>query len=377
MSFSNSEVIRRFKINKPNRNHGGKSTWKGSTVFSEDRTLYSWGRHFVLAYRFKDNSALFLMNADKYSSSTNGHQADVQRALAGPTLSFSALNAAGVWPDDIKAADVLEYSSGKTNWLLRDPDGVLYEYTHNKENVIGNRFKAPSVGEFRESKFTHTEKVVAMEESGWKQGFWHTADTVLLKAHRRRSMMHPDGEMVYLLSGVDEGSYFLSELGGPANTLDEAYRQLKPQQVHDADSDGRNVQRQGEWYFVPTPLTREDIREKMGRYAAMLTGSEKKPKLATVEAFKKAVRPRAMCHPIRDAEGAPMAMRSRNVHQATRTILFPDEPNGMLVSGKVYHRRAVNGELTREHATVDLGDVWHRVYVNTEKNSWGSTGRVD
>lgn len=374
MSFSNSEVILRFKNNKINRNHGD-CTWKGSSVFSEGDALYSYGRWFALAYRFKDDPNLFLMNADRYSSSTSSHQGEVQRVLTGPVLSFSALDAAGVRPRDVKSTDILEYSSGHTNWLLRDPDGKYFVYSYNTETITAEPFKAPSVGEFRTSRFSHSEKIQEYEKKGWVQGFWHTADTVLIKTVRRRSIVSPDGETVYLLSGVDEGSYFLSELPGPASSLDEAYRLLKPKAVHDAESAGLEVQRQGEYYFVPTSLTREDIREKMGRFAAALTGN--KPKLATVEAFKKAVRPRGICHPIRDAKDAPSAIRSRNVHVATRTITFPDEPLGMLVSGKVYHRRSLSGELTREHATVQLGDTWHRVYVNTEKMSWGSTGKVD
>jgi len=40
-------------------------------------------------------------------------------------------------------------------------------------------------------------------------------------------------------------------------------------------------------------------------------------------------------------------------------------------------RPSLDSRLTREHFTLTLGETWHRVYRNTERESWGQNGRVD
>jgi len=56
------------------------------------------------------------------------------------------------------------------------------------------------------------------------------------------------------------------------------------------------------------------------------------------------------------------------------------EVNGVLYAkGRVSHRSgpSLDSRLTREHFTLTLGETWHRVYRNTERESWGQNGRVD
>ena len=52
----------------------------GSRMFIEGDVIYSYGRHFPIALRLKDN--IFLVNIDKYSSSTSRHQSYVISAIS-------------------------------------------------------------------------------------------------------------------------------------------------------------------------------------------------------------------------------------------------------------------------------------------------------
>jgi hypothetical protein len=49
-------------------------------IFSEDGFLYSYGYHFVMAVRCKDG---FIVNKDRYSSTTSHHQSLVRRSVSG------------------------------------------------------------------------------------------------------------------------------------------------------------------------------------------------------------------------------------------------------------------------------------------------------
>jgi hypothetical protein len=48
-------------------------------VFVEGDTIYSYGRHFPIAHRIRDNEYLF--NDDRYSVTTSKQQRDVENAL--------------------------------------------------------------------------------------------------------------------------------------------------------------------------------------------------------------------------------------------------------------------------------------------------------
>lgn len=58
----------------------GAEKGKGNNMFIEGNVLYSYGHHFPLAVR---TSGGFLINQDKYSSSTSKHQSYVRRSLSG------------------------------------------------------------------------------------------------------------------------------------------------------------------------------------------------------------------------------------------------------------------------------------------------------
>lgn len=57
----------------------------GHNFYFVGPALYSYGSHFVIAYRYQraDGSAFFILNADTYSMSTTRHQYDARRAIPG------------------------------------------------------------------------------------------------------------------------------------------------------------------------------------------------------------------------------------------------------------------------------------------------------
>jgi hypothetical protein len=58
----------------------GSTTGKGSHLFIEGDTIYSYGYHFPVARRNADGTVW--LNPDKYSVSTTRHQSLVRNALA-------------------------------------------------------------------------------------------------------------------------------------------------------------------------------------------------------------------------------------------------------------------------------------------------------
>lgn len=57
----------------------GATKGKGSNMYIEGHTIYSYGSHFPLAIRFSENS--FYVNRDIYSQSTSQHQSYLRNAF--------------------------------------------------------------------------------------------------------------------------------------------------------------------------------------------------------------------------------------------------------------------------------------------------------
>ena len=58
----------------------GDTKGKASRMFIEGRAIFSYGNHFPISIRLKNNKWLF--NKDKYSSSTSAHQRYVYSAIS-------------------------------------------------------------------------------------------------------------------------------------------------------------------------------------------------------------------------------------------------------------------------------------------------------
>jgi hypothetical protein len=169
-------------------------------------------------------------------------------------------------------------------------------------------------------------------------GFWHILGAALIE-HAEK----------HYLCALDGNSYFVSELPCRVKTVVDAFECLKPEPVHRAEKEGKSALRQGEWFFVPTGLDDKGMAKKFN-----LT-----QKALLVQAAVSAL---------------PRIDESGNQHQC---LQFKSDDGICYARGKVFHRPP-NGEgLTREHATVNLGDQWYEVWKNTEIRSWSQHGQFD
>lgn len=322
--------------------------------------LYSYGPHFELARwvrpvttgkRADRHAGFWLLNGDKYSSSTLRHQTAVRSAVqrtGAPVviLPHTPLRRAGIdlatilpvevtqdrtvprtypsrealpgrYASDASLAYYLEHSD---DWgaVTANPDGT---YTvKNADHVLGESV-------FHASYETR-ERVL---EPG---DIWHSHRTVKASA--------------YFLSAFDAQErtrhYFLAQLpqGKAPVSVKDAFEMLRPAQVKDADRRGEQITRQGDIFAVPSVLITRDLR-----------------KLADGAPIVK---------------GAPLLSQR---HTATEVINLP--------SGRTFAR----GTLTHTgggHQRQKMGDgkTWHLIVKNTvptdehgQNRAWSYIGQID
>jgi hypothetical protein len=301
-----------------------------SNIFAENGVLYSYGKHFPLAIRQPEETNLstgkewYLLNGDKYSSSTSGHQSlTFRHLLHEPRVSFTAIEQAGFIPSKAILVDFTkdyqDYWSWRdskngveelTNWKRKQPIGVMLSETHaSVDNVI----------------------------HGLKKG-----DLLSVSAHRVGSVVLQGGVQHYLCS-MDENSYFVSLLPHRVASVEEAFSALKPSVVSLAEGLGKEVKRQGEWFFIK--FEREELKS-LG---------------IKVKDFTR----RGYLLPKEDV--------SSNDHIATRA--FINDSGRMFVTGTIRHKNRWGGR--GDHRTVKLGMEVYEAHVNTALRSWSSAGNVD
>lgn len=144
-------------------------------------------------------------------------------------------------------------------------------------------------------------------------------------------------ERKYLM-GFDEKHLFISGLPkDDIKTVEDAHQSLKHQAVVEAEKEGKEVKRQGEYFFVPLDeKEKEDFFEKVDR--------DKKIK----------------------AKRDKLSRRGQRSHFVRRLIR-------MRRNRKVYAQGAVTHE---QHNPLILSN-WHMVYKNRETESPGITGFID
>ncbi len=191
---SHAEVIAKFSK--------GATKGKGSNVFIEGNTVYSYGKHFPLLVRMPWG---LLQNADKYSVSTAKHQRLASR-VADVLIPFSALRNAGIYNDYIK--ELIE-----TFKLIQTLPGAyeLRSYVNAQGETVKYEERRPSA-----CVFTANKK--------------------------------------YYISSMDNQNYFISELPRKAKSVQDAFNMLLPKECK-----GKRYERQGEFFFIPSSLTTKDI----------------------------------------------------------------------------------------------------------------------
>jgi hypothetical protein len=282
-------------------------------VYSEGDTVYSYGRHFPMAIVMRDrprNAFLdtdwqrganivgsptvgkprwVLVNGDRYSVTTSGHQSTVRSVversgLPSIIVPFSALRAAGIDLTSIRILEVrpdrwetYSHSADEVNGphvTMDDPSGATVERTrrlwnHSHPDADDSGFytetydapvQVPDPNR-RKVRDTAYSQVAELGEDGrwhWETRQHFLGDSLFsAKAHGRRRRF---------LSSFDyqesQPLYFLCELPrrSKAETVEGAYTDLRPQLVRDADAAGVEVTRQGDMFAVPTTLSTREIK---------------------------------------------------------------------------------------------------------------------
>ncbi len=156
----------------------------------------------------------------------------------------------------------------------------------------------------------------------------------------------------------------------------ETYVGIKPQQLHSRRRrlrNGAKIYRQGEFMFVPRPdyvppeplgISRDEILTRVTIRAERWRDSGSGNPHIAREAYRQFGQPVYVCwqHP----EG---------LTEEERLVLYSQDPAARKFYWR-YHVKDpdvyVRGTIRHpEHATIDLGRVWHRVYVNTEGQAHG------
>lgn len=289
------------------------------TVFTDGgRELYSYGHHFTLAeYIGERGQGFFLLNGDRYSVTTSGHQSLTRSAIPSWAQSLivpaSALAAAGVIVDTIRPLEILEdrvehwsEDCGEA-WDIDDPRAVARwdvaqdseypfpSYLHGLPGRVGREWhvrgsNVHAVELLRGHDYGRGDYV--NYRPGERVSFYDTAGNSVETTHDGRftvgrsrhwlgaslfsARVHGRKERCKFLSGFDQNEarplYFLALLPRcTARTVDEALHALAPRAVHAAHAQSRDVVRQGDVFAIATSLdtrtvTRRALRkEKRGK----------------------------------------------------------------------------------------------------------------
>lgn len=113
--MSHKLIVKKFASRTINKRTGIVS-WKGSNIFCDEDTIYSYGRHFPMAVYLGEHPKykyFFIKNTDKYSSSTSCHQGMVSHSCAGPEVPRLALNNAVADAETLKFESEFELGGKK------------------------------------------------------------------------------------------------------------------------------------------------------------------------------------------------------------------------------------------------------------------------
>jgi len=352
-----------------------RSYRRGSKVFYEGDVLYSFGTHFELAVKCRNNG--YVLNGDRYSSTTSGHQSltrsvaerhkqeTTNRVTHHCIIPFSALQAAEVKPEDVFILDVTE-----DTW----------------ETV---KRKNPKTGEMEEHQIHHL-------------------GASLVRVGTKR-----------YLSSIDNSSrrymFYLVELKSRrVNTVEDAFRDLAGS-LSDEQYERYllgEIKRQGEYFLEPrSELITRELKKKAKKTRVKLEGildvKVKTPHSKRV--VKEVIRRENMGYggigreqiQVMRQRGVPyyvlldrghagliipkgaiirgnsmyvgnalvkqfdLSHGIGNPHVARDAIQTPD---GLFVQGTLRHT---------EHRMIRMNNTWHRVYKNTARGSWSASGNVD
>jgi hypothetical protein len=242
-------------------------------------------------------------------------------------------------PDDFEGSYHFYGDEGKVERSFRENG----EFKREKADPLSLPiYEGTKVGMFIPDSWNESKA-----EDRFVSGSWHVLGASLIKNENR-----------LFLASLDEGSYFLAELKGSPKTVEDAFLSMQPDVVTKAVVDGKEVKRQGEWFFIKVSDTRHEFVDSIG---------------ISLSAFSRE------CRNNGHGGKTPLPQRDNpdgsgsNTHETT---IFKHDGK-LYCTGKVYHRDPNTSRLSRQHATVDLGDAVYEAHINVEVQSWSMDGSFD
>ena len=262
--------------------------WTSVNVFYSGRTIYSYGTHFVMGYML--SPGVVWLNGDRYSNTTSRHQSELRAAVAraggrAVIVPGSALDAAGIDYRTIEPVSIeAERWDATRHEADEPPAGMRTELPARPYVSFGDNYRSSiSLSDTVPPVWSDTgapadnyvgwilsdgRQQAVMRTAGGRYE-WHTirhwlGDAVFTAERTSRWGSFGSGTRVHWLSSFDRQEsqplYFLSQLPGPADTVDAATESLAPDSVRTARDMGRNVVRQGDMFAIETGMTTRALR---------------------------------------------------------------------------------------------------------------------
>lgn len=215
-------------------------------VSADTLTAYSYGSHFPLSVLMPEGDVVrgwWLVNGDRYSHITSGHQSTLRSALLRTglpmlTVPFTALDSAGIRRSTVRPVHVTD-----DTWTTVTRYGTAGDCPSWADSIT-------DLGDGRRS---------------WTVQEHHLGGAVLTATYRVWDGTADHVATASFLSAFDEqeghGLYFLAQLpeGCHPQTVAEAFTMLRPAEVLKADMLGVHVTRQGDVFAVPASVTTREL----------------------------------------------------------------------------------------------------------------------
>jgi hypothetical protein len=170
-------------------------------------------------------------------------------------------------------------------------------------------------------------------------------------------------EEKYFLCSMDGQNYFASELPCKAETVQDGFDSLIPEEVKNKES-----QRQGEWFFIP-------YEKKEGEKIIIEKGTKKEKyniQNGYDSNYKKLYIEKERKTPIKFLQNKNSIHLPH--HYATEYGISSKNPSLILVRGSIKHTQ-------RDHRVLQLGHagkgIFYQAIESNHVQSWGANGRID
>lgn len=237
--ISQSTLLDRFR---DGADHGS-----ASHMFIEGPAVYSYGHHFPLVLKGEWGMGLkYLVNGDRYSSSTSQHTHLCIRMLTpNVQIPFSALRAA-------------ELTNGN-----RLPNPCLKVVASRADQWFNLCKECQKEVEYRDGLYFHQDGSQLCGDDKMEVSHRHILGAVVLTDGARSFLSSIDEQ-----EGWRQAAYFLCQLPRAVASIDEAFDSLQPAQVR-----GKPFRRQGDIFCVPVEVKTKEIKAQTEKYFRLFDSS--------------------------------------------------------------------------------------------------------